>query len=147
LNLTSVTHGIHPEIYESMIYRVYTELAAHESIGSAQKPINCIIFDIRKYYDWAINYEKAIILATEDKPYPYFQIKLSDLSTELKKALDELLDARGLELVLKQAVLRIYHDIQNAYNEVFPEADARSKQFIINLHKKMATTLKVKFVS
>ena len=87
MNLTSASPGNHSEIYTSLIDSLFGELTAHEAIGFEQRRIDRTIIDIRKYYDWAINYEKAIILAAEGMSYPHFQIKLCDLSPALKKAL------------------------------------------------------------
>src|SRR6266498_1033179 len=79
--------------------RLYDELSKCNSSSSLSYDV--IKFDSRKYYDQAINFEKVLILAAEGKPIPAFPIALSDLSPLLKKDLDQFLDARGLESVLR----------------------------------------------
>jgi hypothetical protein len=133
--------------------KLYDEFCTCKSETVKQGPINVrsnrkdiLVFDSRKYYDQAHNYHHAITLALENKPVAHFLISLSDLSLQLKSELNSTLDARAIESLLKQAVLRIFQDLDDDYNRVFPEDDPISKKFCINLCKENAKILKVKLV-
>jgi len=141
------------ELYPILTDRLYDELSGQNSVSLRFGPVyvnpeqkNTLVFDFRKYYDQAINYQKALVLAAEGKSIPYFPVKLSDLSPSLKKDLDELLNSRQLEFVLKEAVLKIYSDIDNDYNQVFPEHDEQSNRYRINIFKQMVEILRVELI-
>jgi hypothetical protein len=133
--------------------RMYDELSKCKSDGVRRGPVtvrseneNILVFDSRKYYDQAHNYHHAITLALDNKPVPYFLIGLADLSLQLKSELNSMPDARSIEPLLKQAVLRIFQDLDDNYNRVFPLADPISKKFRVNLCNEIPKILKVKLV-
>lgn len=63
----------------------------------------------RKYYDQAryLQYRVGVY-----KPAPIFQVYLSDLSTQMVKELHNI-DGKDREFVLKQAVGRIFEDLNS----------------------------------
>ena len=63
-------------------------------------------YDNRRYYDQAHN----LLITDAFKPVPYFIVYLSDLSPELITELYNL-DGRDHAFVLKQAVGRIFEDV------------------------------------
>jgi len=65
-----------------------------------------VIFGDRKYYNQAFN----LLRIGAFKPVPFFIINLSDLTERLRKELSDL-DKQARQYVLKQAVGRIFEDI------------------------------------
>lgn len=101
--------------------------------------------DTRKYYDRAIKYQKILILATEVKPYSPFPVNLSDFTLQLKQKL-VLLPSFELQRILEEVILRIFKDLDDEYNDVFPKDDPISKRFRTNLTKEIGQILRVELV-
>lgn len=134
---------------EYLIIKLYNEMLSCKLIILKHGPVyvrpsnkHSLVFDPRKYYDYAINYQKVILLALENKLIPHFMISLSDLSESLKNELDRL-DIIRLQRVLRAATLKIFQDIDDKYNNVFPEDDLDNR---INLCKEIDRILRVKLV-
>jgi hypothetical protein len=81
------------------------------------------IFGDRKYYNQAFD----LLGIGAYKPVPYFIINLSDLSEELRKELSSL-DKQSRQFVLKQAIGRIFEDVNSGL-----------------FHKSISRVLQVKF--
>lgn len=127
------------------VERLYDGLSRYNSSSSLPKPYDVLGLDSRKYYDQARNFEKVLILAAEGKPIPTFPIALSNLSPLLKKDLDDL-KTRDLETVLRMAVLKIYKDIDNEYNQLFPGGPPIDKRLRINFSDQMTEILRVELI-
>ena len=89
----------------------YRELIQHQTFGD------------RKYYNQAFD----LLVIGAYKPVPYFIINLSDLTQELRSELSNL-DKQARQFVLKQAVGRIFEDINSDF-----------------FHNSISRVLKVKF--
>jgi hypothetical protein len=75
---------------------------------SCRELIQSQIFGDRKYYNQAFD----LLRIGAYKPVPYFIINLSDLTQELRSELSSL-DKQTRQFVLKQAVGRIFEDINS----------------------------------
>ena len=65
------------------------------------------VFDSRKYYNRAHHFLKIGVL----NPVPTYVVNLSDLTPKLIKEIYELSDEKDRGYVLKQAVTRIFEDV------------------------------------
>lgn len=145
IKMTSTTFS--SPILDSIIDRLYSELSVIKAEDVKFGPIyvradqkDTIVFDSRKYYDRAINYQQVLILAAQGKPIPSILLSLSDLSQSIKKDLS-VLSKLQLEYVLKATILRIFHDINDDYNSVILE-----ERFHIQFGREIETIIKIKLV-
>jgi hypothetical protein len=135
------------------VTKLYTELSSNKIQSVKHGPVNVrptnyniLVFDARKYYDLAINYRQyalLLVVAEKDEEIQPFKVSLSDVSTALKQKLVTL-PSFELQYVLKEAVLKIFQDLDNVYNSVFE--DKKSKQFHIHHAKMIAEILRVELM-
>jgi hypothetical protein len=141
-------HVFPSQVSQPLDDKLFKELSFLKSdymkLGSVMiKPENNsnIVFDKSKYVDKAITYEKTLILAAEKKEFPHFKLSVSDLSPQMKKELLSLSSVK-LQIVLRKAVLRIYKNLDENYNEFLP----RSGYLSLNFSNEIGGILKVDLV-
>lgn len=136
---------------DSFVDRLYLELSAvplnYVWLGSAVKVRlenkYLLVFDDRKYYDKAVNYRSALITAAQKEDYPSFTISLSDISKPLKEELLTL-STFSIQIVLRQAILRIFQNLDEGYNDVLKcNGGKKKKKSYIFLAKEVGKILKV----
>lgn len=112
-NQEEIENQLHVELYKCETDAVSREYSFRPIDGSRREQHGLLLFDSRKYFNLAINYENELILTAEGRPNTYFHDSLSDLYLQPKNDLNRL-DAIKLHSVLRTTILIIYQDIKIA---------------------------------